>query len=119
MKGVMYTLEAVIAAIIILMGVVSILPIQESRTSLSNVGYSCIKYLDVKGSLRTYVASNLSSDLNNSLRNCLPSTLGFNLKVCSSADCTAALPSDKEIYASSYMVAGADNRLLNVWMWTK
>ncbi|MFH1229089.1 MAG: hypothetical protein V1678_01535 [Candidatus Aenigmatarchaeota archaeon] len=123
MKGMMYTIEAVIGTVLILLGIMYIYPTQhQSETSLSETGYSCLSYLDKSGLLRYYATSNMSSELNVSLRNCLPSTAGFKFKVCSSSDCREDVPTGKSVYVSSYLIAGDktyERRMINLWVWLK
>jgi hypothetical protein len=121
-KGIVYTIEAVIGALLVLLGMMIIFPIQrQSTTGLSETGYFCLEYMDIKGTLRHY-AVNDTSELNNSLRNCLPASTDFAYKVCSSSDCIASVPVDRDVYATSYLIAGENsyNRLLiNLWIWFK
>lgn len=124
MKGVLHTLEAVIAVMIILLGVGFIYPLREKvELSAADVGYKCLSSLDQEGLLKYYVSNDMTSSLNNSLRNCITLGIDFNFKMCDSAVCNPdSIPDDKEIFFSSYLVSGYetyDSRLVNVWLWLK
>jgi hypothetical protein len=123
MKGMLYTLEAILATVMILVGIISIFPIQEQKeTMFSDVGRYCLTYLDNSGLLRYYAVNDMSVDLANSLRNCLPSVTDFRVKICSSSDCTETITGQETVYLSSYIIAGdnAYNRkLINLWVWRK
>lgn len=122
MKAMLYTIEAVFGAILILVGIMSIFPIQQQETAFSDVGYSCLNYLDREGILRYYAVNDMITELNNSLKNCLPSVMDFMVKVCSSSDCKGTTPTDKSVYLSSYLIAGENtynNKLINLWVWLR
>lgn len=121
-KGIVYTLEAAIGTVIVLLGIITIFPIQSSRAGLSDVGYNCLSFLGQNGSLRQYAESGMLDQINISLSTCIPSVMDFTFMVCSTADCIGSLPSGKTIYASSYVIAGYDTynkKLINLWMWMK
>jgi hypothetical protein len=123
MKAMMYTIEAVLGTLLILMGILYIYPTNhQGETSLSEIGYSCLIYLDQNGLLRHYAVNGMTADLSSSLRNCLPSAAEFSFKVCQSPDCKASVPSDRNVYATSYVIAGDetyDRHLINLWTWLK
>lgn len=123
MKAMLYTLEAILGAVLVLVGIISIFPIQQQKEMIfSDVGYSCLSYLDQKGFLRYYAVNDMVTELNNSLKNCLPSVTDFKIKICSSSDCKDTTPIDKNVYLSSYLIAGENtynNKLINLWVWLK
>ena len=123
MKGIFKTLEAVLGVILILLVITTIYPIQPRiEVQLSDVGYNCLKYLDDKSVLRYYALNNLESDLNNDLKNCLPPTMNFTVKICSTTICTSNIPEDLPVFLSSYLIAGdgyVDPTLVNLWVWSK
>jgi hypothetical protein len=124
MKGVLHTLEAVIAVMIILLGIGFIYPLRDKpELSIAVVGYKCLSSLDQEGLLKYYISNDMTSNLNNSLRDCITPAIDFNLKICDSAVCNPdSIPDDKEIFISSYLVSGYeiyDSRLVNVWLWLK
>ena len=123
MKAMLYTVEAILGAIMVLIGIMIIFPIQQKGEMIfSDVGYSCLNYLDQNGLLRYYVLNNMITELNNGLKNCLPSVTEFNFKLCSSSDCKESTPTDKNVYLSSYIIAGENSynkRLINLWVWLK
>lgn len=123
MKAMLYTLEAILGAVLVLVGIISIFPIQQQKEMIfSDVGYSCLSYLDQKGFLRHYAVNDMVTELNNSLKNCLPSVADFKIKICSSSDCKDTTPTDRDVYLSSYLIAGENaynNKLINLWVWLK
>ncbi|MFH0928736.1 MAG: hypothetical protein V1818_00060 [Candidatus Aenigmatarchaeota archaeon] len=122
MKATMYTIEAVIGTLILLIGVISIFPLeQEGEFQFSYHGYDCLKYLDDAGVLRRYAYNGMNAELNSSLYNCLPRTAGYAFKICSSSPCIETLP-EKDVVLSSYLVSGEttyDPRIINLWVWSK
>ena len=119
----MHTMEAILGSILILVGIMVIFPAQQNEISLSGVGYSGLNYLDQEGLLRIYAINDMTAELNDSFRSCLPSTVDFKFKICSSADCRdITIPYNKTVYLSSYLIAGEDTynkRLINLWIWSK
>ena len=123
MKATVHTIEAVIGTLILMVGVMSIYPVTESRDFyFSEEGYDCMKYLDDAGLLRNYVYNSMMDELNSSLRDCLPQVARYEFKVCPTPDCITTLPSDKSVFLSSYILSGEesyDPRIVNIWMWLK
>jgi hypothetical protein len=127
MKATIHTIEAIIGTLILLVGVMSIYPIEEREEFyFSDEGYDCLNYLDQKGLLRYYVYNNMLDDLNNSLRSCLLGISDYTFQICSSLPCTATIPTDRSTFLSSYLIAGEnknetnyDPRMINLWMWLK
>ena len=117
-------MEAILSSVIILIGITIIFPIQQSsEISFSKIGYDCLEYLDQKGLLRYYAGNSMIIELNNELKNCLPSVADFKIKICTTSDCRdTTIPYDKTVYLSSYLIAGENtyNReLINLWIWSK
>jgi len=125
MRGTIHTIEAILGAVILLVGIMSIYPTEETREFyFSDQGYNCLKYLDQEGLLRYYIYNDLTDDLNNSLRNCLPPISDYSFEICLTSSCiSTSIPSDKSTFLSSYLVAGNtsnyDHRLVNLWIWLK
>lgn len=123
MKGIMYTMEVILGAILVLLGIMVIFPAQQVERGFSESGYSCLNYLDQKGLLRYYTLNNMNTELNDSLKSCLPSIVDFKFKICSSSDCKdITIPYNKTVYLSSYFIAGENTynkRLINLWIWSK
>ena len=123
MRATIHTVEAVIGTMILLVGVMSIFPVQE-RTEFyfSDDGYSCLRYLDDSGLLRNYVYNGLMGELNSTLAACLPQITGYTFKICQAAPCIDTLPSDRSVFLSSYVLSGDktyDKRIVNLWLWLK
>ena len=124
MRGMIYTLEAILGAVIILIGTAFIFTGQQQKEqSLSETSYFCLNYLDQNNSLRHYAINNMINELNDSLRSCLPSTADFDFRICASADCRdTKVPYNKTVYLSSYIIAGENDfsaELINLWVWLK
>jgi hypothetical protein len=127
MKATVHTIEAIIGTLILLVGVMSIYPVEDRQEFyFSDEGYDCLRYLDQEGMLRYYVYNSMVDELNNTLRSCLPGISDYTFEICSSLSCTATLPADKSTFLSSYLIAGEnkdttnyDPRIINLWMWLK
>jgi hypothetical protein len=124
MKGMMHTMEAILGSIIVLVGIIIIFPTQpRSEIRFSEIGYYCLSYLDQEGLLRYYAINNMNTELNNSLKSCLPAVADFKFKICSASDCIdTSVPYGKTVYLSSYLFAGENTynrRLINLWTWSK
>ena len=123
MKATIHTIEAIIGTLILLVGVMSIYPISDGEdVYLSEDGYNCLKYLDDSGQLRNYVYNGLITEINNSLRDCLPQVTGYTFKICATMDCSETLPIDRSIFLSSYLLSGQksyDPKIINLWVWMK
>jgi hypothetical protein len=127
MKASIHTIEAIMGALILLVGIINIYPIQDSREFyFSDQGHACLEYMDQQGLLRHYVYNSMVDELNSTLRSCLPGISDYAFQICSSLPCTASLPANKTTFLSSYLIAGEnkaatsyDPRIINVWMWLK
>lgn len=122
MKGVIKTLEAALAVIIVLIAVIFVFtPQPKSEPQISNIGYECLNYLDNKGVLRYYAVNNLESDLKSDLKTCLFPMFNYTARVCTTAYCSVQIPENKTVYLSSYLIAGDDTMkptLINLWIWS-
>jgi hypothetical protein len=117
-------MEAILGSILILLGIMLIFPTQQQREiSFSETGYSCLNSLDQKGLLRNYMINSMNTELNNSLKDCLPSIADFKFKICSSSNCIdTTIPYNKTVYLSSYLIAGEstyNKKLINLWIWLR
>ncbi len=124
MKATLSTIEAVLGVIVIFVGMTFIYPIRETGdVGLTTISYKCLESLDQEGLLRYYIANSLTTDLNNSVKSCLPGITRFEFSICDSVDCNPnSIPSDKEIFVSSYLISGYetyDSKMINLWVWLK
>lgn len=122
MKGFIKTLEAVLGVILITVSLFTLFTPQRIDEQFSDVGYNCLKDLDNRNLLRYYAVNNMNTELNNSLRNCLPSLMEFTLKICKTSDCNTNVPENRTVFLSSYMIAGyesIDPTLINLWLWSR
>ena len=117
------TLEALIAAIILLVSIVILFsPAAVSQSQVPSISYSCLKDSDNKGFLRHYAENYLADDLENQLKGCMPSNLDYSVKICNTSACNPDSLPNKEIILSSYVVAGdqnSENRVVSIWVWFK
>ena len=122
-KGFVKTLEAGIAIALILVSMVFLFPEKTViKPKISDTGYNCLKYLDNKGILRQYAVNNMEANLISDLRSCIPPSLDYKAKICLTSSCISQTPVDKEVFLSSYLIAGEDSfkqALINLWVWTK
>ncbi len=125
MKGFMYTLEAMIAALIILSALVTVYSFSRQQENFDSAiikekGYSCVKDLDSGGILRYYALSNDSSGMRGYFQNCLPRSLNFSVSFCRA--CAAGLPGNKTIVSVNYLVAGEGATFqptsINLFLWS-
>jgi hypothetical protein len=121
-KGYMKTLEASLSIVLVLVFIVFLFP-QRSyiEPQASDKTHYCLEHLEQGGLLGYYAENGMESELNRDMISCM---LPFNAtaRICSSADCSASLPSGKSVFMSSYMTAGQavfGPRLINVWVWSK
>ena len=123
MKGFIKTLEAGIAIVLMLVSIAFLFTQREThKTQISDVGYNCLKNLDNNGTLRYYSENNLEADLISDLRSCIPPLFNYSVKICTSSNCILQLPSSKEIFLSSYLIAGESSfepTLINLWVWSE
>lgn len=120
----MHTMEAILGTLFILGGILLIFPSQQqNEINFSEISYSCLNSLDQGGLLRYYAVNNMNSQLNDSLRSCLPAVADFKFKTCSSSNCIdTTIPYNKTIYLSSYLIAGENTygrKVINLWVWSK
>lgn len=109
MKGLSYTLEAMIAALLVLSTLVSVYSFSRQEegfdaAAIRDSGYSCIKYADSRGLLRHYALLNDSAGIRNHFQACLPSSLNFSISFC--AACAPDVPGNRTIVSLNYIVAG-------------
>ena len=124
MKATAHTIEAIIGTLILLVGIISIYPIEDRQEFyFSDEGYNCLEYMDQQGLLRQYIYNNMADSMNSSLRSCLPGIADYTFEICSSLPCTTGLPENKTTFLSSYLIAGEsgnyDPRIINLWMWLR
>ncbi len=121
-KGYTQTLEQVLGSVLVLTILITLFtPRPTTNLQLSALGFNCMKDLDNKGLLRYYAVNNLINDLNNSFQSCL-AAFNYDFKVCFTTDCNGSLPTNKDIFLSSYFIAGDSDfkpRLINLWVWLK
>ena len=91
MRGFVQTLEASIAIILILATMVMLSDVTPSypEKDFLMIGNGCLDEIYLKGDLRTYAVSDMESALEDDLDDCLPGVLNYEVKICSSTDCSA------------------------------
>ncbi len=108
-KGMIYTLEAMIAALLIMGMLVSVYSYSKQQegfeaATIKEKGYSCIKDLDSRGLMRHYALSNDTAGIRAYIQNCLPKSLNFSINFCSA--CAPDVPGNKTIVSINYLIAG-------------
>lgn len=109
MKGLSYTLEAMIAALLVLSTLVSVYSFSKKEgvfdtVTIRDLGYSCVKDADGRGLLRHYALSNDSAGVRSLFQSCLPRSLNFSVNFC--AACAPDIPANRTIVSVNYIVAG-------------
>ncbi len=125
MKGLAYTLEAMIAALLILSALVTVYAYSSPKenfdaATIRDKGYFCIKYLDSGGLLRNYALQNDTAGIRSYMRDCLPRSLNFSVSFCPA--CAPDVPGNRTIVSVNYIVAGEDSRFqptnANLLLWS-
>lgn len=125
MKGYLYTLEAMIAAILILSTLVFIYQPQQKTgfdvSILKDSGFACLKDADNKGLLRYYALNNMTQQARSAMQSCLPNTANFSVAFCTDT-CALEKPQNKTSVGVSYFIAGESATFqpmtINVVMWS-
>lgn len=122
MKGYVHTLEAVITATIILIVLFNITtPYMYSGPKVREIGYNCLKSLDISGSLKYYAVNGLEDELTGDLKKCLPPLLKFNVKICDDPECTTAIQ-NTTVVSANYIISGYEKynpKVIELWMWSE
>jgi len=122
-KGVSFTLEAVIAATIIITALLFFfkpqVPQENYLTDVQEKGYYCLKSLDDDRNLREYAIANDVATIENNLMDCL-TPFNYTVQICRSTCTSTTLPENKDIIISKYYIAGKDAMdplyvKLNMW----
>lgn len=128
MKGYVYTIEVMLAIITIIFVLVFIFSRQpaQSESSLSIMkqdGYDAMSYLDQSGELRKMVYRNDLTALHDNISAIIPSTIVFDVALCTAECSSANLPVNRTIVNVDYFVAGYQNSFIGkkvrLWMWQK
>ncbi len=125
MKGYLYTLEAMIAALLILSTLVFIYQPQQKTSFdfsiLKDSGLACLKDLDNRGLLRYYALNNMTQQMRSSLQNCLPRTANFSVGLCTDG-CSLDVPKNKTSVAVYRFISGEaatfQPMTINLAMWS-
>ena len=125
MKGAIKSLEAVIAASILLVSL-GVLFVQNTNTSVDNIKYQtydALDYLDDSGKLRLYAKSDDLQSLNSDLK--LLINYQFKAVFCK-PDCNATgVPKDKQVVVIDHYISGypdsadvkSDPKKLRLYIW--
>jgi len=122
-KGFSFTLEAVIAATIIIVSLLFFFkpqaPQENYMYDVQEKEYYCLKSLDDSGKLRGCVMDNDITTIEDDLVDCL-APFNYTVQICRDTCTSATLPQDKGVIISRYYIAG-DDRIdplyvkLSVW----
>lgn len=111
MKGILHTMEAIIAGIIVILFLVAIVSRQASVAPGPSViimqGLEELRDLDRKGILRDYVIDRDNTGLNSEVR------IGYfnhSISICDTGGaCTGSAPSAENVWLATYFVAGKND----------
>lgn len=117
MKGVVQTLEAVIAVILIMVVVVTYYGPKEKLPEFETIswklsGFDALKALDASNELRQYVLANDTATIESKLLSILYINVNYQILVCDSNCGKPNINSDK-ITSVTYLIAGDVNNIKN------
>lgn len=111
-KGVAYTVEAFLAASLVLVTLMLVytrvpsLP-KFSLISLQEKTYNCLEEMDLRKKLREEVKETNTSSVEGYLEGCTPPAVNLEVKICTPSSCTALhLPGNETVTTTTYFVAG-------------
>ncbi len=123
MKGYLFTLESMIASILLLSVLLivyngSVQPHEFGTVSIAESAYNCLKDLDNRGILRYYALNN-DTKIRGYIRPCLPMSLNFSIGFCETCATTNA---NKTVVSIKYIIAGDGSRFqpttVNMLAWS-
>lgn len=125
MKAYLYTLEAMIASLLILSTLVFIYHPQQKTSFdfsiLKDSGIGCMKDLGNKGLLRYYALNNLTQEMRTAAQSCLPKTANFSVGFCTDV-CNMDVPINKTTIVVYRFIAGESATFqpttINLAMWS-
>jgi hypothetical protein len=106
MRGYMYTLESVLAVILVfsfLIIVTGVLDIGPGESELSEKAYELLKGLDEQGRLRGYAVTQDYEGLDSEI---VFYATNHSVQICDSAGCVGPLPNASRVAAGTYVIAG-------------
>ncbi|MFB6088511.1 MAG: hypothetical protein ABEK36_01905 [Candidatus Aenigmatarchaeota archaeon] len=110
-KGMMYSLEAIIGALIIFSIMLYVIaspytPPEFKFQTIKDSSYSCLEGLDDENILRNFVNNNDTESIENALEECLPRTIDYEVKICRETCTEADLPKNETRVAVNYFISG-------------
>ena len=123
-KGFVKTMEASLSIILILATVVFLFSGDKNYASqVPDKPSICLQYIENRGLLSYYAFNDMKVELEDDLRSCMPPSFNYTVSICQSSSCSSdSLPLGKEVFVSSYLVAGDKEMkpsLINLWFWSK
>lgn len=125
MKGVIQTLEAVIAAVLIMTVVVVYYGPKENLPEFETIawklrGFDALKALDASNELRQYALANDTATIENKLLPILYTNINYRVLICESS-CNKPNINSEKITSVTYLMAGDVNNIKNrqvvLYMW--
>ncbi len=110
-KGMSFTLEAVIAGLLVVTALLFFFRAPADDTysiGVSERGYYCLKSLDENAVLRPMALGDDSSGIEAGLSECLAG-MNYTVQVCRASCTPASLPENRTVIVSSYFIAGDVN----------
>lgn len=128
-KGVLFTLETFIAALIVMTTIFFLYsePIEIPsfrEDTVRKVTYDCVRNMDLSGELRERVEGGNRRAIVSALESCIGPQIGYNISLCGMGGCgDVELPENRTVVSSAYYVAGRGNRSfptkVKVYGWAK
>lgn len=108
-KGMSFTLEAVIAGLIIVTALLFFFrasgPDEIYTMGMSERGYNCLKYVDDSGILRGNATSDNYTNIETGLQDCLAG-LNYTVQICRYVCTSASIEENVTVVVSDYFIAG-------------
>ncbi|MFB6075693.1 MAG: hypothetical protein ABEK17_00975 [Candidatus Aenigmatarchaeota archaeon] len=110
-KGMMYSLEAIIGALIIFSIMLFVIatpynPPEFKFQTIKDNSYACLRGLDDANNLRALVFNNRTERIENLLSDCMPKTTDYEVQICRKSCTEADLPKNETRVAVSYFISG-------------
>ena len=108
-KGVSFTVEAVIAGLMIVSSLLFFFNSQPSPDTytigISDSGYNCLKSLDDRNLLREKAMNGNYQGIEEKIGNCLPG-LNYTVQLCRDSCTSDSIPGNSTVVVSNYYISG-------------
>ncbi len=125
MKGYVYTLEVIIASLLISSALIytfktSIPTVDYSVALIKSKCYDTLKYLDDRGLLRKYIDEGYESEIESELSSVLPVNLHIDALICDANCAPDYIPTDRNVIIIDYYSSGYRSynfKKLRIFIW--